>query len=216
MGVKKCGKQVGKTKSGKSRGLCIKPKGHAGKCTNGTCKYCGVVLTKSNAPPSAMSGVKNRRCHKCRQEEHGGNPRNYQVPGSRHTFPCGCTGILPEKGFDNLFAAETSGGVFTCRARLPIYSSKHNAKKRGYKPIDPFTPHSLIRKMMEENCVLCGEALVWTFGRMKTPHLHHNHETGKVIGFAHPKCNLFELQQRVLELRAENVALRQQMLSLAA
>jgi hypothetical protein len=56
--------------------------------------------------------------------------------------------------------------------------------------------------MMEEpNCERCGEALKWEFGVGKTPHLHHNHETGEIYGFTHPVCNPQAMEQEIERLR---------------
>ena len=82
-------------------------------------------------------------------------------------------------------------------------NSVNVAKRGNYKPIEN-TPHSVIRELMNKDvCVLCGKKLTWAFGLSKTPHLHHDHETGKIIGFTHPVCNPFALQNRIFELEAE-------------
>jgi len=37
----------------------------------------------------------------------------------------------------------------------------------------------------------------------KTPHLHHDHETGEIFGFTHPVCNPHALQDEIDELRKQ-------------
>jgi hypothetical protein len=56
--------------------------------------------------------------------------------------------------------------------------------------------------MAEPNCERCGEPLVWEFGLGKTPHLHHNHETGEPIGFTHPVCNPRAMEDEIDRLKA--------------
>jgi len=64
--------------------------------------------------------------------------------------------------------------------------------------------------MMRHDCVLCGEPLKWEFGLGKTPHLHHHHDTGEIIGFAHTVCNpnaevkeIFRLKEEVKKLQEQ-------------
>jgi hypothetical protein len=56
--------------------------------------------------------------------------------------------------------------------------------------------------MAEPNCERCGEPLVWEFGLGKTPHLHHNRETGEPIGFTHPVCNPRAMEDEIDRLKA--------------
>jgi hypothetical protein len=60
----------------------------------------------------------------------------------------------------------------------------------GYAP-PIITPEELVQLRQETQvCALCPESLDWS--GEKPPCLHHNHETGKVIGFVHPRCNIIE------------------------
>lgn len=64
------------------------------------------------------------------------------------------------------------------------------AKKRGYAPPD-ITPEKLVKLLsMSKRCALCSGLLNWTGKRPAL--LHHNHETGRVIGFVHSRCNKLE------------------------
>jgi hypothetical protein len=49
--------------------------------------------------------------------------------------------------------------------------------------------------------VICESPLEWECGYGKTPHLHHDHDTGGPIGFAHVQCNMEELRGIVIRLR---------------
>jgi hypothetical protein len=61
--------------------------------------------------------------------------------------------------------------------------------------------------MDKKLCWRCKQPLEWAFTVGKTPHLHHNHKTGEIYGFTHPRCNpnaleheIDELKQRIAEL----------------
>jgi len=134
---------------------------------------------------------------------------NRRIVGKEHTFPCGCGGVLPAQGEANKFVTWSPYNGFSCRARIIIRASVQGAKEQGHKPINPDTPHIVIRTMMEKpNCERCGEPLKWEFGLWKTPHLHHNHETGEPLGFTHPVCNTQAMENEINKLREENRKLR--------
>jgi hypothetical protein len=220
-GKARCGKRVGYAHNGNSRGFCRKRLNHLGACLSKTCRFCGATLTEVNTwrcfwinRVSLCRICANRESRK-RRWRRGATPRNVQTPGKQHTFPCGCSGILPKYGKSNLFAVVTTNKNFVCRITR-LFASGRWAKTRGYAPIDSTTPHSVIRKMMKQNCVLCGDPLVWALGSGKTPHLHHDHSTGEAFGFAHPRCNTTELQNRVLELKAECRRLQRRVVELEA
>jgi hypothetical protein len=214
----RCKKKMPLSKSGNERGFCARRLGHSYRCGNGTCFRCGVKLTKQNACPSVVK----MGCGGCRQcaaemhREHGGcNPRNLQVPGNIHTFPCGCSGTLLISRTSDRFACASPGRKsrttqFSCRVAGILSASRRSAKKYGYEPIDPSTPHPVIRQMMEKNCVLCGEPLKWEFGLGKTPHLHHDHDNGEIFGFAHAKCNPQAGAKEVFRLKLEVKKLQQE------
>lgn len=42
------------------------------------------------------------------------------------------------------------------------------------------------------------------------PHLHHDHETGKIYGFTHPVCNPYAERKMIIRLRKEIRELRGQ------
>lgn len=209
--MKICGEPMPRAKNGADRGSCTRPYGHGfNQHGSGTCTDCGVVLTTKNSKAS----VATKGSGKCRvcltkwaQERRGMKPRNYQKPGSTHTFPCGCSGVLPERPEDaNKFATRATGtGAFGCRAASIIYGSQASARRDGNKPIPLDTPHSVIRKLMNEpNCERCGEPLVWNFAPgKKAPHLHHNHDTGEIYGFTHPVCNPRALEREIARLRGQ-------------
>lgn len=213
----KCRKKMPLSTSGDDRGYCSKPVRHRSKCNNNTCRVCAVRLTNKNSYPS---GVTVRLCRICERmlsrTRRGQKPRNIQRPRKFHRFICGCSGILPNLGKQNRFATHNSkstGVGFACRAGALLSTSKHVARRNGYKPINQMTPHSAIRRAMDSDvCVLCGATLQWKFGLGKTPHLHHDHETGELIGFAHPTCNMPEAKTRMKQLLQENIKLRRRIL----
>lgn len=177
----------------------------------GVCFRCKNRLTDANARPSIVL----RRTGLCRicsnkyYKEHSNHPsKNVQRPGKTHKFVCGCEGLLPNKGESNKLAIFTATG-FVCRVTRILNSSKHNAKRRGYKAISKNIDHLVIREMMKSNrCETCGEPLKWAFSRGETPHLHHDHKTGEILGFSHSICNLGFVQMRIMALREENETLR--------
>jgi hypothetical protein len=131
---------------------------------------------------------------------------NYQHPGKRHTFPCGCTGILPnivgKTRQSNWLARPCGLQGWACRVHFIIKSSLHLARAYGHKPINSNTEHSIIRKMMKaKKCWRCKEPLKWKMGLGKTPHLHHSHKTGEILGFTCPRCNPRMLEYEVDKLR---------------
>ena len=209
----KCEKKMPLDKKGNDRGVCCKEMVHLAHCGNGTCYRCGIKLTKENANTTVVRKGSGR-CRQCAtvisQESRGNAPRNFQTLGSLHIFPCGCSGILPTVRSSNQFVNYARNG-FSCRVTRILNSSQQAAKKFGHVPINPNTPHSTIRQMMQEkNCVICGDPLNWELGAGKTPQLHHSHETGEIHGFSHIKCNplseereIFRLRERIKKLQQE-------------
>lgn len=137
----------------------------------------------------------------------------HHVPNQPYTFICGCTGTLPSAGKSSVFSLSSAGTArvyFQCRVSSILVSSARSAKRDGYRPIPAETPHAAIRKMMEEpNCWLCHVPLLWEIGKGKTPHLHHNHQTGEPLGFTCSRCNPNALEQEVIRQRAEIAQLLQ-------
>lgn len=194
-----------KANNGNSRGLCHREKGHSGKCGNITCFQCGIPLTKKNSAPSMFTmGAGDCRSCRIRKQRYrqGHNARRFQIPESKYTFACGCTGILPKKFESNKFAIGLTSGGFGCRLTRILNASQRNSERDGGKPMDINTPHTFIRTLMKKsNCVICDKLLRWEIGTGKTPHLHHDHITGGIIGFSHGVCNPKALEKEILLLR---------------
>lgn len=67
------------------------------------------------------------------------------------------------------------------------------AKLRGYAKPNISAEDLIILMRASKFCVGCGGNLNWTSKpKKRTPHLHHNHETGVVSGFCHQFCNQAE------------------------
>jgi len=65
-----------------------------------------------------------------------------------------------------------------------------DAKRHGYKAPN-IPPEQFVARMKQtKRCTACNGRLNWL--KKPHPHLHHNHETGEVIGFCHPVCNQAE------------------------
>jgi len=194
--MKECGKTLALSRDGVSRGKCTRPAGHTCNHMNGICNMCGV----------APRLVKKSICYTClekwRRQRYGQKPLNYQIPGNTHKFPCGCSGKLPKENEEsnNKFVRLARKDGWYCRVARIL--SESTSKKGLYKPIDKNTPHFVIRKLMEDkDCWRCRKPLKWVFGAGQTPHLHHNHITGEIYGFTHPRCNPNSLEHEVDELR---------------
>lgn len=165
--TKLCGAVMPRAKNGASRGQCTRQPHSGAGHGNNTCSGCGVKLLKSTARPSIyLRGA--GFCRLCTLQadraRHGGRkPFNTQHPGQFHTFStCQCSGILPESGGENKLAARRHSG-FMCRISRILGSSIQAAKEHKHKPVDPNTPHSVIRTLMDNpNCVRCGEPLDWS------------------------------------------------------
>ena len=192
--------------NGAVRGTCSRPKGHSGKHGNVTCFHCGVLLSKENASATVFA----EKCGTCticatrhQQDLYDKTPLNRQVPGQFHTFPaCGCSGSLPEKRHQSNRFVQRCKHSWRCRVTGILGASNSAAQNGKHVPIDPNTPHSVIRALMEDpNCICCGEPLVWELGSGKTPHLDHDHETGRIRGFAHSHCNPFAMRHEIERLR---------------
>jgi Recombination endonuclease VII len=86
-----------------------------------------------------------------------------------------------------------------CRICNPLSWAKHllgglqrKARKSGHFAAKS-SPEEIVRLSKETECSACGEPLDWNKkGASNTPHLHHNHENGDVLGFIHPTCNQVE------------------------
>lgn len=197
----KCRKPAKRAKNGKSRGRCLRGKGHRG-CHYGrpSCLFCAKSLPRAKklCLPCHAAQMRSRR---------GDKPQNYQVLRRHHTFQCGCSGRLPSRyGVSNKFARAVSRRKrlgFLCRVSVILNTSVDAAQKFNHCPMDRNTPHALIRAMMEKpNCVRCCKPLIWIFKNKQTPHLHHSHSTGEIYGFTHPRCNTQALEDEVDRLRA--------------
>ena len=134
----------------------------------------------------------------------GVSPRNSQIAGDMHRFPCGCVGILPKSRSNNQFACRSVRG-FMCRVSSILLNSQKSAYRKGYTAMALSTPHNIIRQMMSApECVRCQQPISWSLlSKSTTPHLHHNHETGEIYGFTHARCNPLALEQENDRLRAQ-------------
>jgi hypothetical protein len=139
-----------------------------------------------------------------------------KTPGKMWWFSCGCSGILPQKGESNALVVWRGNGArratWLCRVTQILVSGCAKGKERGYIAIKNNTPHALIRELMKANmCWRCKKPMKWIFKSGQTPHLHHNHDTGKIYGFTHPHCNPLALEHQIDEMRDEITRLRKQL-----
>jgi hypothetical protein len=89
----------------------------------------------------------------------------------------------------------------TCRICHPewwviriLSRHKRDAKAGGYAQTK-INPQQLLELLRNTpNCCGCGAPLDYSASGFAAPCLHHNHETGEVIGFAHRECNSLEGQ----------------------
>lgn len=88
-----------------------------------------------------------------------------------------------------------------------LSASKSSAKTRGYKPPHITAQEYLNLLRSSKVCAACGEPLN---ADSRRPHLHHNHDTGEVLGFVHSFCNNAEGYLRKIRPKA----LKQYMLTL--
>jgi len=209
--TQQCGHPIKPAHNGADRGVCTKSVPHGSHHGNGTCPRCGVVRRGRGW------------CRACNRDAmrviSGSLPANRQTAGQPHTFLCGCPGILPERrGESNKFArwsankGQSNGGAWVCRIASILLNICRDARDGKYAAIDSDTPHSTVRKLMDEPlCERCEQPLNWgDLGFGKTPHLHHDHTTGKIHGFTHNRCNphamdieISKLKARILELEAQ-------------
>jgi Recombination endonuclease VII len=96
----------------------------------------------------------------------------------------------------------------TCRICYPKFwaqriLSRHrqDARRLGYAP--PNITAKKLLKLLEKspNCCGCDAPLDYQASGFNAPCLHHNHETGEVVGFAHRECNSLEGQLQKLGVR---------------
>jgi hypothetical protein len=85
------------------------------------------------------------------------------------------------------------------RAKSDAKSRKHLAPKIAAEELVELRRRSDV-------CCFCEQALSWADSK-NSPHLHHDHETGEVFGYAHPVCNKFEGQVMSLGVQAAIVFL---------
>jgi hypothetical protein len=200
-----CRMRIPRARNGASRGLCIRPRQHSGPCGNNTCPGCGVKKNENNSSPFLLKVKGNcRKCHAEYQRSYHEIPfMNYQQPGIKHIFPCGCSGVLPNcLGDSNQFVVAGQRG-WKCRVTYILASSLGGSRRGSYTPINPLTPHLAIREMMKQkNCILCGAPLNWKpLEKERMPHLHHDHVTGEIFGFTHPHCNPRALEREIDRLK---------------
>jgi hypothetical protein len=93
----------------------------------------------------------------------------------------------------------------SCRLCFPkswavriLSANRANAKRAGYCPPVVTAEDILILIDKSPLCCGCEEVLDYSQTGFKAPCLHHNHETGEVVGFAHRECNSLEGQLQKL------------------
>jgi hypothetical protein len=205
--------------NGNDRGTCVHPAGHTGSHSSKRCTACGVMLSRELASTS-ICAIGSGLCRKCGtiavRMRNGTTAKIFQVPNSTFTFICGCSGVLPDKGVSSEFAIWQKnvplrgGGVWQCRIASIIGHSRDDARN-GHFPIDPDTPHSVVRRMMGQSCYHCEKPIDWaSLGRGKTPHLDHDHliKKNNINGFSHYVCNPQKSKNHAKKLMAVIVKLQ--------
>lgn len=200
--------------NGAVRGACIRLKRHIGRCATGrlTCLKCATELTLENSAPSMVR--RGGYCTKCNTRHNrkirGTKPRNSQSAEQQHTFPCGCSGILPKVGESNRFARFQSRRTpikpaWVCRVSAIVNGIEVQSRKGRYVSIAKDVSHDLIRSMMDKPCYICDSPLDWDehLKSGRAPALHHDHDTGEAYGFVHSHCNRRELEVVICKLRAQ-------------
>ena len=181
------------------------------------CYKCRKPLTRAIASQSVVSnGGLCRKCNAIKEmktrRKQGIPPKNIQKQGAYHRFPCGCSGILPSaRGISNKFAVWVNR-AWRCRATGIIHASIYYANQKRYEPINVSndkTGHIIVREKMKSTiCCVCNKRLRWVFKSGITPHIEHNHDTGKIHGFAHSGCNSRVRHDTDRAMRSENKILR--------
>jgi hypothetical protein len=142
-----------------------------------------------------------------------------QIPGQSFTFKCGHQAMLPAtKGEGNNAAywrksrteMSSNWGCRPCNvqllrevrntpigwARTILWQAKANAKKYGIARPNITVEDFIELAQTTTHCSACGHQLpALTYRKKKCSErrqLHHNHETGEVIGFVHNHCNMAE------------------------
>lgn len=141
-----------------------------------------------------------------------------QKPGTSFTFPCNHRAILPALGISSRYAYWCKNpqyarkGTWRCGicmrqqihlrqkglgadgligwATILLRSLRYHAETGKYT-----APHVSVQQLVElrlrsSKCALTDKPLDWEATRL--PHLHHNHETGEVIGFVCEHANKAE------------------------
>ena len=93
----------------------------------------------------------------------------------------------------------------TCRICFPkswaqriLSRHRQDARKGGYLA-PKITPKELLELLNKSlNCCGCGTLLNYKTVGFDAPCLHHNHDTGEVVGFSHRECNSLEGQLQKL------------------
>jgi Recombination endonuclease VII len=192
---KKPRKPEAKCPHGRQRSKC-KPCGGVGICQHGRrrvrCKECGGVSICSH-------GRQRHQCKEC-----GGASICHHGKERRRCKECGGVGICEHARVRS--TCKECGGASVCHhgrrrnqcfvcdpqhwAKSCIQSSTGRALKLGYAPPAITPDEAVALAQRSKQCALCGSDLDWQASRY--PSLHHNHETGKVIGFVDHRCNNLE------------------------
>lgn len=129
------------------------------------------------------------------------NPEKVRCPHGRYKWNCDDCGGLKR--------CEKHGRVArTCRICFPkhwaqriLSSHRQNARKGKYAATQ-ITPAKLLKILKTSpSCCGCGAPLNYEAVGFEAPCLHHDHNTGEVVGFAHRECNSLEGQLKKLGTR---------------
>lgn len=99
----------------------------------------------------------------------------------------------------------------TCRECFPrawavrILSRTAKDARRGNYAAIKASPEEVLSLLGKSPlCCGCDQPLNYTIRGFRAPCIHHNHETGELIGFAHRECNMLEGQLQKLGERLPN------------
>lgn len=141
-----------------------------------------------------------------------------QYPGKVFKFPCNHKTRLPDVGISNRQVywcknkKYTRRGTWRCAicirkqiknhqrgcgsdglrgwAKILLRSLNYHAVKGDYVPPRISVSQLVNLRMNSSKCALTGRSLDWA--SVPLPHLHHNHQTGEVVGFTCSDANKAE------------------------
>jgi 5-methylcytosine-specific restriction endonuclease McrA len=115
-----------------------------------------------------------------------------QIPGMYYTFRCGSIFRLPPiPGYSDEFCLwRNQNNSWICRSCMIIRASYWHAKYRRYTPDRTNCPNLVLIIKNQSECSACK--IEFSVLAHKEKHLHHDHDTGEVLGFLCQDCNLME------------------------